>query len=429
MLFFDKYLLLCNYYITYTFYYPMPKFIDYLENYTKIDNKYIPYYIRWIKMIYHELDKPFSVLLNKDETEKGLLVLTKNFEKWQIRQAHDAIRLYSYFLSTKHKIKSPKLDVNYESLISKTSKMVRLRQLAYKTEKTYIYWVKYYLNYLSAKPSKDFSVQNYTNFLTYLASEKNVSKSTQNQAFNALLFFYRYVIEINVDNAVNALRAKPRKNVPIVLSTDEIKNILQYMTNNKLNAKLIYGCGLRVSECVSLRIKDLDFERKSITLRAAKGDKDRVLPLPEAIINELLLQCEYAKQIHLDDRAKNLPGVALPNALERKYPNAGKEFAWFWLFPSRSLSVDPRSKITRRHHIFTTTIQREFKKALKQTEVSKQASVHSLRHSFATHLLENGTDIRTIQKLLGHANVQTTMIYTHIADNGKPNIKSPLDCL
>jgi integron integrase len=234
-------------------------------------------------------------------------------------------------------------------------------------------------------------------FMTYLAVERDVSVSTQNQAFNAILFLFRHILEKSIDNIGEAIRAK-----------------------------VIYGCGLRLQECLQLRVKDIDFERNTLTIRQSKGDKDRQTILPESK-KKLSDHLEKVRAIHEKDRKNNIPGVQIPNALERKYPNAGKEWGWFWAFPSYTLSIDPITKIVRRHHIYHGNLHKHIKEAGLRAKIAKRVTVHTLRHGFATHLLESGYDIRTIQELLGHNDLRTTMVYTHVATINRLGVKSPLD--
>ena len=255
-----------------------------------------------------------------------------------------------------------------------------------------------------------------------------MSSSTQNQALNAIVFVYRHVFEKDIEDQINSVRARRKRRLPVVLTFKEATNIFDKMSGLYcLMAKLIYGCGLRLQECLSLRIKDVDIEQSIVIVRSGKGDKDRRTVLPESLKDELLHQISSVREIYEQDRKDNINGVYLPGALEKKYPNAGKEWGWFWLFPAKTLSIDPRSRIVRRHHQHPAALQRAFKEAVIKAGITKQASVHTLRHSFATHLLEKGYDIRTIQELLGHTNLQTTMIYTHVATKNILGVRSPLD--
>jgi integron integrase len=370
------------------------------------------------------------------EKESALFFIAQNFEAWQVRQCHDALRLYSFYLgqpvssscALKNNESSPTPKENTTAeLIEKSKKIIRLRQLSYSTEKTYVHWINRFLTYSTKKTGTIHDPLQINQYLTHLAVDCAVSPATQNQALNALVFFYRYVINISSENTIDALRARSRRKLPVVLTKEEIATIFTHMKSFRLEAMLIYGCGLRISECTQLRIKDIDLENNIIIVRSGKGDKDRRTILPQSLSPRIQDQIDYARRIYSSDRKTSIPGVALPHALERKYPNAGTEWGWFWLFPAHSLSVDPRSHITRRHHIYPASLQRAFKDALKLTHISKPASVHTLRHSFATHLLEDGYDIRTIQELLGHEKLETTMIYTHVARKRFANIISPLD--
>ena len=267
-------------------------------------------------------------------------------------------------------------------------------------------------------------------FLTYLAVDRKVSSSTQNQAFNAILFCYRHILDVSIDGLDAVIRAPRRRRLPVVLSKQEVIDLFKQLNGgNLLRARVIYGCGLRLQECLNLRIKDLDFKSHRVTVRGGKGDKDRQTLLPEKLIGDLNDHIRHVRTLYNKDQKNRVAGVYLPYALERKYPNAGKEWGWQWIFPSEKLSIDPRSKIVRRHHVHSTNLQRAVKNAAKQVGIIKRVTVHTQRHSFATHLLESGYDIRTIQELLGHSNLRTTMIYTHVAGTNFMGVKSPFDSL
>jgi len=267
-------------------------------------------------------------------------------------------------------------------------------------------------------------------FLTHLAVEKNVAPSTQNQAFNAILFLYREILDIDTSNFnIQSLRAKERKRIPIVLSIDETKQILTNITGtNGLIVSLLYGCGLRVKEVLNLRVKDLDFEYDNIYIYDSKSLKDRVVPLPLKLKEQLKEQLIRVKTLYEKDILDGYNSVYIPYNLTKKYPNAHKEFKWRYLFSAKTLSYDKRENITRRHHIHEVNINRAIKKAVNLCNIYKRVTSHTFRHSYATHLLQNGTDIRSIQELLGHKSVETTMIYTHVVKElNKDIIKSPLD--
>ena len=243
-------------------------------------------------------------------------------------------------------------------------------------------------------------------------------------------FFYRHVLNRGevIETLTGTVRAKQPKRLPVVLIREEINALFEQLENpHRLACRLIYGSGLRLLECLRLRVGDIDFDRKMITIRAGKGNKDRVTMLPDSLAADLRLHLEEVREIHKADVAADYDGVYLPKALALKYPQAAKEWIWFWVFPAASVSTDPRTREVRRHHIADNTLQRRFRAAVRKLDLQKRASVHSLRHSFATHLLENGYDIRSIQNLLGHVNLQTTMIYTHVAGKNMLGVQSPLD--
>jgi integron integrase len=267
-------------------------------------------------------------------------------------------------------------------------------------------------------------------FLTHLAIDLKVSASTQNQAFNALLFLYRQVLGKELAENINAKRAKRPRRLPTVMSKDEVKRILRAMSGtHQLMAKLFYGSGLRLMECVRLRVKDIDFEINQIVVRDAKGMKDRVTLLPETVKQPVKDHLAFVKTVHEKDMSQGHGGVFMPGALARKYPNASRQWGWQYVFPADRLSPDPRTDALRRHHIHETSVQKAVKRAAKLAGIGKPVSCHTFRHSFATHLLEDGYDIRTVQELLGHKDVRTTMIYTHVIGKGGMGVKSPFDTL
>ncbi len=308
---------------------------------------------------------------------------------------------------------------------------IRTMQYSYATEKTYVYWIKYFIHFHKLRHPKDMSSEEVNQFLTHLAVTKNVAPATQNQALCALVFLYKQVLEQPLgENSINAVRARTHRNLPVVLSLTEVKRLLGVMNGlPKLIAQVIYGTGLRKSEVHRLRVKDIDFDRSQITVKRGKGNKDRPLPLPVACRDELQKQLEFVKQLHLKDRRENINGVELPYALERKEPNAGKTFAWQWVFPSLRISTDPRTLIIRRHHCHPTVFSKQVKAAVLKAGINKKVTAHVFRHSFATHLLESGADIRTVQELLGHTDVRTTQIYTHVLNRNSSGTLSPLDKL
>ena len=307
---------------------------------------------------------------------------------------------------------------------------IRVKHYSIRTEKSYIYWIKSYLHYFSLQHPRELVGKHIEAFLTHLAVDRNVSASTQNQALSALLFLYKVVLNIELPYLDNVTRAKQSTRVPVVFTPDEASSVIQNLQPPyALLAKLLYGSGLRLMECVRLRIQDIDFYYKTVTVRNGKGGKDRVTLLPDLILGDLELQMLKTKELHDYDRQAGHGMVYLPNALEKKYPNANIEWGWQYVFPAQTHSIDPRTGVERRHHIGEQSLQRAIKRAIRVAGISKQASTHTFRHSFATHLLQAGYDIRTVQDLMGHKDIRTTQIYTHVLERGANAVKSPLDNL
>ena len=315
-------------------------------------------------------------------------------------------------------------------LLEQVRNKIRIRHYSIRTEKTYLDWIKRYILFHHKKHPKDMGAGEVEAFLTYLAVTLNVAASTQNQALNALLFLYKVVLEMELPLLQHVKRAKRSEKLPVVFSKMEIKSIMADLDGVYwIMGQLLYGGGLRLMECVRLRVKDVDFGYRQITVRDGKGKKDRVTMLPQVVENSLKQHIEKVKIIHERDIADGYGAVYLPYALERKYPNAGKEWGWQYVFPAKNRSKDPRSGKKRRHHIDEQALQRAAKNAIRAAKIVKHGSCHSLRHSFANHLLENGYDIRTVQELLGHKDVRTTMIYTHVLNRGGKGVLSPADAL
>ena len=406
-------------------------FEQFLLDKERLQEKYVPYYVKWVSDCYRYHNLPETEPLTNDQRAQFLKRLADNAEDWQVKQAERALRLYDFFLLQKMKDKTgeaPGEAADWLLVEERTREALRLRHRSLSTEKTYLIWLRQFRGFVKDRQPFSLEGKDLQTFLSYLAVEKKVSASTQNQALNALVFLYRHVLEKDIEGEIASLRARQTRRLPVVLTPREIDSIFNVMTGvNRLMARLIYGCGLRIQECLRMRIKDIDFERGLVIVRAGKGDKDRRTMLPEILTGELYDHMNTIRAIHEADRKNNANGVALQDALERKYPNAGKEWPWFWLFPAQTISIDPLSRIMRRHHIHPSALQKAFKLAVGKAGITKQASIHTLRHSFATHLLEKGHDIRTIQELLGHTNIQTTMIYTHVAKKNVLGVRSPLD--
>jgi integron integrase len=313
-------------------------------------------------------------------------------------------------------------------LLDQVRDVIRLKHYSYHTEKQYIDWIKRFILFHNKQHPISMGRPHIEAFLTHLAVEGQVAASTQNQALNALLFLYNTVLDRPLDGTINAVRAKRPKRLPTVLTKEETTLVLDCISGTyRLMAQLLYGSGLRVSECVRLRVKDVDTSTKQIIVRCGKGDKDRITVLPESLLPSLQSHLRRIKRYHEHDLANGLGLVYLPPSLERKYPHAGREWIWQYVFPANRPSIDPRTGVRRRHHIHPSTLQKVVKQAAKLTQIPKHVTCHTLRHSFATHLLENGYDIRTVQELLGHKDVKTTMIYTHVLNHGGLAVRSPLD--
>ncbi len=314
-----------------------------------------------------------------------------------------------------------------KKLLDRVRDAIRLKHYSIRTETAYVDWIRRYILFHDKRHPKDMGAPEVEAFLTHLAVHEHVAASTQNQAYSALLFLYREVLHQDL-GPINALRAQKPKRLPIVLTKDEVQRVLSHLSGtHQLMARLLYGSGLRLMECVRLRVKDLDFAQRAIIVRDGKGEKDRITILPESLIAPLQDHLQHVRRLHQEDLAQGYGAVYLPYALERKYPNASREWIWQYVFPSERLSVDPRSASVRRHHVDESGLQRAVREAARQAGIHKRVTCHTLRHSFATHLLQNGYDIRTVQELLGHKDVRTTMIYTHVLSRGGLAVRSPLD--
>jgi integron integrase len=312
-------------------------------------------------------------------------------------------------------------------LLDLTREVFRVKHYSKKTEEAYIRWIKQFIIFNNKTHPDNLDKEEIQKFLNYLSTERNVSSSTQNQALQGILFLYKNVLNKDIGWIKNIKKSTRVKHLPVVLTKDETNKILQNLSGVcLLISKLLYGAGMRLSECLSLRVSDIDFELKTITVRSGKGDKDRITVLPDKLIADLKVHLAKVRNLFEQDSKRNNVCVPLPYALDRKYPGAGKEFTWQYIFPAKSLVFDKEKRKYLRVHLHPSTFQKEFKKAVRKSGVAKQASPHTLRHSFATHLLQNGYDIRTVQELLGHNSVKTTMIYTHVLNRGI-SVRSPLD--
>ncbi|WP_041916648.1 integron integrase [Desulfocapsa sulfexigens] len=316
-------------------------------------------------------------------------------------------------------------------LMDQVRETLRYYHYAHSTEKTYCQWILRYVYFYDKKRHpKEMGGREVESFLSHLATHGKVAASTQRQALNALVFLYRDVLQIPLDQSIAPIRSKRKPHPPTVLTENEVERVFAQMKGTHLlMAKLIYGTGIRLMECIRLRIQDIDFGQRQLFIRSAKGGKDRTTFLPRFVHDELHEHVERVKKLHRQDLEQGFGEVYLPNALARKYRKAAWETSWQYVFPSKSRSIDPRSKKERRHHVLESGLQKAVKSAVRKSGIDKRATVHTLRHSFATHMLENGTNIRVLQDLLGHADVKTTEIYTHVMRKDIDGLQNPLDRL
>ncbi len=406
------------------------------------------YYITWVRGFFYD-ESFFKGRTWEEKLPQYLDKLTgePRIASWQVDQADQAVRLYfqNFYAADKSSIEEVHTGSDndtpgvYDSnkALKDLKEWMRIKHYAYKTEQSYLNWCKRFFSYsIECKGGGDqrgsvhVSPELIKDFLAQLAIQRKASKSTQNQAFSALLFLCRHVLHLELKDMEKNLRSKIGKKLPLVLSPMEVKRLLAHVSGTTgLILKLIYSSGIRLSECGRLRVKDLDFDQHLLFVRSGKGDKDRSTILATQIQHELQLHLTIIRKRHEQDLADGFGEVYMPGALGRKYPAACREWGWQYVFPSARLSVDPRSKKTRRHHVSDGTIQKAMKKGVRAADLVKPASVHTLRHSFATHLLLNGVDLRQIQDYLGHQSVETTMIYTHVVKNMRNPAISPLDLL
>lgn len=315
-------------------------------------------------------------------------------------------------------------------LLDRVRERIRFKHYSIRTEQAYTDWIRRFIRFNGNRHPAQLGPDDIERFLTSLAVDRNVAAATQNQAQSALLFLYREVLSTELPWLDGVVRARASRRLPVVLSLDEVDRLIgQLHGTHRLLAALLYGTGMRIMEGLRLRVKDVDFGRKEILIRDGKGAKDRITMLPGRMVQPLGRQLVAVKELHRSDLDEGCGAVWLPGALARKYPAAPREWAWQYVFPADGRSVDPRSGVTRRHHLSDQSLQRAMRQALRDAGIAKPATPHTLRHSFATHLLESGHDIRTVQELLGHSDVSTTMIYTHVLNRGGRGVVSPLDRL
>lgn len=324
----------------------------------------------------------------------------------------------------------PRPALRSRKLLDQIRERVRYLHYSIRTEEAYVYWARRYIKFHALRHPRDMGAVEVEQFLTHLATRQNVSPSTHKQALAGILFLYRQVLDIDLPWMQQIGRPKTRERIPVVLSRIEVAKLLASIDKEYLLiAQALYGMGLRLMECLRLRVKDIDFDRKVVVVREGKGGKDRVVMLPGGLIEPFKAQLAASRALWAEDRASDRPGVWLPDALARKFPRAPEAWTWHWVFPSPHLSTDPRTGTQRRHHRYEQTIGRAIAQAVTRAGIEKKVTAHTLRHSFATHLLDSGVDIRRVQELLGHSDVSTTMIYTHVLSASAAGTRSPLDVL
>jgi len=414
----------------------MISFNEYLRRRYRCPWDYISFFARWADLFRSQLDRAGARTDDPDALNAFLAGQRGETAEWQMRQAHRALCYFAGYqeyaaLGTRVASRSSEtVPAARDEALHRLSNVIRLRHLAHRTEDAYCSWTRRFLAFTGNPGLGKIGEAHLKAFLTHLAVERKVSAATQRQAFNSLLFFYRNVLSLPVGDLASVVRAKIGRPLPVVLSVGEVRAIIGKLLGiDRLMAVIIYGAGLRLGECLALRVKDIDFDRCCLIVRAGKGNKDRETVLPERVVADLKRHLVNVRQVFERDRARRANGVWLPRALAQKYPGASTEWGWFWVFPSDRPSVDPESGTVRRYHVLPGTLQRSFKLAVARAGIAKNATVHTLRHSFATHLIERGYDIRTIQELLGHSDVSTTMIYTHVATKNKLGVQSPANAL
>jgi integron integrase len=411
-------------------------FKQFLTEKRLVRDKNIPFYLLWIQryLAYTGSNKNRGL----DQTfvlRRFISTFEQRYEDWQMKQALHAVRLYLYYSARENIAVQgthvPRLNVESKDELENTLvRLMRLKHFSYHTEKSYISWALRFWSFAENKTLTRITEKDLKSYLSYLAIERKVSAATQRHAFNALLFLYRHILHIEIHDLDSVVPSRRPRKLPVVLTPEEVKTVLAALRGTPLLiARIIYGGGLRIGECLSLRVKDIDFERGCLVIRSGKGGKDRETVLAEKLVEDLQEHLTKVRRIYDHDRRRGLAGVWVPDALDLKYKNAGTDWGWFWVFPSSKLSVEPATGTVRRFHLYPTTFQKAFHGAVREAGIVKNATVHTLRHSFATHLVEKGYDIRTIQELLGHADVSTTMIYTHVATKRKLGVTSPVDSL
>ncbi len=446
---------------------PLEAFREHIQSRRLVHVLQVPYFIKWATAFLRFCEAPERATADKIPDFAHSIKNTPGMRGWQAHQAANAARLYLQFIKTQDRpggapparaadvpakakatASAPEVQAeqpagphdgraasdtpgSWDEAFNALRYRLDVQHYSPKTCDTYLYWAERFQDYLDRPAPAGLGSNDAKDFLTHLALHERVSASSQNQAFNALLFFFRHALQVDLSGLGDTIRARRKKTLPVVLSRDEVRRLLKAMGGGMthLMARLVYGSGLRLMECVRLRVQDLDFDQRQVLVRSGKGDKDRATLLPQALVEPLQRHLDRVKKTHQADLSAGLGEVYLPDAIGRKYPNAGKDWRWQYVFPSKTLAEDPEKGVIRRYHTAESTLQKAVASATRQGGIAKRAGVHTLRHSFATHLLEDGVNIRIIQDLLGHRHIETTMIYTHVMRKNIDGVKSPLDAM
>lgn len=399
-----------------------------------VSDRQRPFFLNWIRKF--AVSEAYSAQSSAAAREQFLQTLRDGGGRtdWQIAQAEKAVHWYQRNFQAaqasgeKAAGPRPAALASWEEVLEHARNVLRQKDYAYRTEQTYLGWIERFRKFCAEPRPGALVCEQASRFLTDLAVRQHVRASTQNQAFHAIRFLFAELLDKDFSSLEGTIRAQERRHIPVVLSREEVARLVAAVGEPyQAMVRLMYGTGMRVSECVRLRVKDLDFDNGYIAVREGKGSKDRRVPLPSSMRSWLKTRIGRLREVWEADRSAGLPGVYLPGALERKYPNAGKEFGWQWYWPMKNLSKDPRAGTLRRHHVNVKLVQRAIRHGSREAKIDKRVTPHVLRHSFATHLLESGADIRTVQELLGHLDVATTMIYTHVMNKPGVGVRSPLD--
>ena len=408
----------------------LDEFNRHLKSRTDVPDRHRFHYLAWVRRFL--ATRPDIGLSDRQAALAAYRVeLVPRVQEWQVKQAMQAVRHYWYFIDKGARADILRqLSASDAAILNEYRTVLRLQHKSYRTEKSYVAWVRRFLTDIGPVRPEDIGPEHVRHFLSFLAVERQVAVATQEQAFNALLFLCRFVLHVEIDGLATTIRSRRPKRVPVVLSRQEVHRVIDGMTGwYRLMAAIMYGGGLRLEECLSLRVQDIAFDPSTITVRSGKGDKGRVTMLPKSLHDDLHRHLREVRGLYDFSRSRDEPGVKVPPAVGHKTPHADTEWRWFWIFPASGVCIDPRSGTGVRYHIHPSAFSRALSAASRSAAIVKRATAHTFRHSFATHLVEAGYDIRTVQQLLGHANLQTTMIYTHVATTNGSGVVSPLDCL